>query len=51
MFYLAGIFRTSSPRSSISSNPERTALREVASLYTSLTTKGKWSEHQRIIVS
>ena len=51
MFYLAGIFRTSSPRGSISSNPERTALREAASLYRSLATKGRWSERQRIIVS
>ena len=28
MFYLVGIFRTSSPESSISSNPERTAPRK-----------------------
>ena len=51
MFYLAGVFRTSSPRDSISSNPERTALREAASLYRSLATKGRWSERQRIIVN
>ena len=51
MFYSAGIFRTSSPGGSISSNSEN-CCNEVggrgAKLYRSFATKGRWSEHQKI---
>ena len=55
MFYSEEIFRTSSPGGSISSNPERTALRRQgggeARLYKSFATKGRLSECQKIIVN
>ena len=49
-FSLVGIFRTSSPGDSISSNPERTVLRQEESGYIEVCNKGKWSELQKIIV-
>ena len=49
-FSLVGIFGTSSPGDSISSNPERTALRQESG-YIEVCNKGKWSELQKIIVS
>ena len=43
MFYLVGIFRTSSPRDSISSNPEKSGLRKRGeeSGYIEVCNKGK----------
>ena len=53
MFYLVGIFRTSSLGGNISSGPVRTALRssEGAWLNRSFTTKGRESEHQMIVAN
>ena len=57
MFYLVGIFRTSSPGDSISNNPERTAPRrwgQVGGAESQVTqkfeTKGRQSEHQKVFL-
>ena len=54
MFYLAGIFRTSSPGGSISSNPEKTAPRrqggEPGYIEVLQQRADSW-EHQKIIVN
>ena len=54
MFYLAGIFRTSGPGGSISSNPERTAPRRQwgkPGYIEVLQQRAGSQEHQKIIVN
>ena len=54
MFYSVGIFRTSSPGDSSSSNSERTIQGgedRGSQIYRSFATKGRWSDSQKFIVN